>query len=53
MTRVSVIIPARNEEDNLSAALDSVLAQGHPGATEVIVADGSDTPATEEMLRQR
>ncbi len=53
MSRVSVIIPARNSEDSLPATLDSVLAQNYSGSIEVIVADGSDTPATSEMLRRR
>lgn len=53
LSRVSVIIPARNSEDSLAAALDSVLAQDYGGSIEVIVADGSDTPSTAEMLRQR
>ncbi len=52
-SQVSVIIPARDSEDSLAAALDSVLAQDYGGSIEVIVADGSDTPATAEMLRQR
>ena len=51
--KVSVIVPARNAEDSLPATLDAVLAQDYAGAIEVIVADGSDTPATAEMLRRR
>ena len=50
---VSIIIPARNEEDNLPAALDAALAQDYAGSVEIIVADGSDTAATAEMLRRR
>ena len=50
---VSVIIPARNAEATLAAALDSVLSQDYAGSVEVLVADGSDTPATAEMVRQR
>ena len=49
---VSVIIPARNAEANIAAALDSILAQDYPGPLEIIVADGSDTPATAELLRR-
>ena len=37
---VSVIVPARNAEATLGAALESVLAQDHGGAVEVIVAVG-------------
>ena len=51
--RVSVIIPARNAEDVLPAALDSILAQDYPGSIEVVVADGSDHPAMADMLRRR
>ena len=51
---MSVIIPARNEEPALLArAVDSVLSQNHDGAIEVIVADGSDTPAMAESIRRR
>ena len=53
VSQVSVIIPTRNAEDALPAAVESVLAQDYPGPIEVIVADGSDTPATVEMLRRR
>ena len=49
---VSVIIPARNAEATIAEALDSVLAQEYAGSVEVIVADGSDTPATAEIIRQ-
>ena len=48
---VSVIVPARNAEATLPAALDSILSQDYPGQIEVIVADGSDTVATAELLR--
>ncbi len=50
---VSVVIPARNEERTLPAALDSVLAQDYAGEIEIIVADGSDTPALDEIVRER
>ena len=50
---VSVIIPARNADSTLPAALDSVLAQDYSGSIEVIVADGSDSSATAEMLQRR
>ena len=48
---VSVIIPARNEGAMLSAALGSVRAQDYDGEIEIIVADGSDTPAMAEAVR--
>ena len=50
---VSVIVPARNAEATLARALESALAQDYPGAVEVIVADGSDSPATRELVRRR
>ena len=50
---VSVIVPARDAEATLGAALESVLAQDYRGAVEVIVADGSETPATRELVRRR
>ena len=46
---VSVIVPARNAEATLPAALDSILAQDYGGVVEAIVADGSDTAATREL----
>ena len=50
---VSVIIPARNAEAIISSTLDSVMAQDYAGAIEVIVADGSDSPATAKVIGQR
>ena len=50
---VSVIVPARDAEATLGLALDRVLAQEYDGDIEVIVADGSDTPQTAEVVRQR
>ena len=50
---VSVVIPARNADSTLPAALDSVFAQDYSGSIEVIVADGSDSSATAEMLQRR
>ena len=50
---VSVIVPARDAEATLPAALESVLAQDYRGALEVIVADGSETSATEDLVRGR
>ena len=49
---VSVIVPARDAEATLGAALDSVLAQDYAGAIEVIVADGSETGATAALVRR-
>ena len=50
---VTVVIPARNAEGTIGAALDSVAAQDYVGAIEVIVADGSDSTATADLVRTR
>ena len=50
---VSVIVPVRDAANIISAALDSVLAQDYAGPVETIVADGSDGPATSEVVRRR
>ncbi len=50
---VSVIVPARDAEATLGAALDSVLAQDYGGAVEVVVADGSEGGATAALVRRR
>ena len=50
---VSIVIPARNAEATIASTLDSVLSQDYGGPMEVIVADGSDTPATSEMVRRQ
>ena len=50
---VSVLIPVRNAEATIGAAIDSVLSQDYKGSVEVIVADGSDTAATSDLVRRR
>ena len=50
---VSVIVPARDAEATLPAALESVLAQDYGGEIEAIVADGSETSATRDLVRRR
>ena len=50
---VSVIVAARDAEATLPAALDSVLAQDYGGELEVIVADGSETSVTRDLVRCR
>ena len=50
---VSVLIPARNAEATIGAAIDSVLSQDYEGSVEVIVADGSDSTATSDLVRRR
>jgi len=50
-TLVSILIPARNEEANIAACLDSVLAsQGV--AIEVVVMDDGSTDRTPEIVRE-
>ena len=48
-----VTVPAGNAQAPSPAALDSILAQDYGGVIEVIVADGSDTSATRDLLRVR
>ena len=50
---VSVLLPVRNAEATIGAAIDSVLSQDYEGSVEVIVADGSDTEATSDLVRRR
>lgn len=49
--RVSVIVPARNEERNLKACLDSLRALEWP-ALEIIVLDDRSTDATPKILAE-
>lgn len=48
--KVSVAIPARNEEASIGPLLDSLLAQTHP-PDEIVVADGGSTDATVARAR--
>ncbi|MDE0051113.1 MAG: glycosyltransferase, partial [Rhodospirillales bacterium] len=50
---MSVIVPARDAEAALPAALESILAQDYAGEVEVIVADGSASAATRDLLASR
>ncbi len=50
--KVSVVIAARNEEDQLPATLDTLLAQDYPNLEIVVVEDGS-TDRTREIVLQR
>jgi cellulose synthase/poly-beta-1,6-N-acetylglucosamine synthase-like glycosyltransferase len=52
--KVSVIIPARNEENNIGECLDSILSQDYPKSdTEIIVADDHSTDNTASIARSR
>ncbi len=48
--RISVLVPARNEEANLPRCLDSLLAQSHPGL-EILVMDDDSTDGTWALLQ--
>jgi GT2 family glycosyltransferase len=52
--RASIVIPTRNEAEDIAATLEACLAQDYPEA-EVIVVDDSDdsTPAVVERFRDR
>jgi succinoglycan biosynthesis protein ExoA len=50
MSRISVVMPVRNEEEHIVAALTSVLAQSQPPA-EVLVVDGASEDRTVELVR--
>ncbi|MCI4363767.1 MAG: glycosyltransferase [Thermoplasmata archaeon] len=50
--RVSAVVAARNEEADLGACLDSLLAQEYPDL-EIIVVDGGSTDGTREIVRAR
>lgn len=48
---ISVCVPARNEERNIRACVDAILAQDFPNF-EVIVLDDRSTDGTSDILRQ-
>jgi cellulose synthase/poly-beta-1,6-N-acetylglucosamine synthase-like glycosyltransferase len=51
-TRISIIIPARNEEENIAACLDSICNQSYPTALfEVLVVDDHSTDNTAAIVR--
>jgi cellulose synthase/poly-beta-1,6-N-acetylglucosamine synthase-like glycosyltransferase len=51
-TLISIIIPARDEAENIEACLQSILAQNYPtNLFEVIVLDDHSTDATPELVR--
>lgn len=49
---VTVIVPARNEEGDLGACLDGLLAQTYP-SLETLVVDGGSTDATRAVAQSR
>lgn len=53
-TRISVLVPARNEAANIGPCLDSLAAQSYPTSLyEVIVIDDHSTDRTWEILNSR
>jgi poly-beta-1,6-N-acetyl-D-glucosamine synthase len=51
-TRVSIIIPARNEEQNIAVLLHALLKQSYPaGLTEIIVIDDHSTDHTATVVQ--
>ena len=49
---VSIVIPCRNEAQQIESAFQSVMAQeAIPGGFEVVVADGRSTDGTREIIR--
>ena len=50
---VSVVIPARDDEQWLPAALEAILSQDYEGDVEILVADGSDGLTTDQLLCER
>ena len=52
-TKISVIIPARNEENNIAACLDSLAEQDYPkDLLEIIVADDHSTDETAGIVNR-
>lgn len=49
---VSVVMPIRNEQRHLRAAIDRVLDQGYPGELEVVLAVAPSTDATEALANE-
>lgn len=50
-TRVSVLIAARNEEDNIAATIEALLAQDYPAHLfEIIIVDDHSTDATASII---
>ncbi len=52
-TRISIIIPARNEEGNIGACIESILAQKYPDYLyEIIVVDDHSEDATVQVANE-
>ncbi len=51
LPRVSVIVPARNEENNIGSCLETLVAQTHKDI-EIIVVDDNSSDRTGEIIKQ-
>jgi cellulose synthase/poly-beta-1,6-N-acetylglucosamine synthase-like glycosyltransferase len=52
VTKVTVLVAARNEEDKISKTIDDILAQDYPKhLTEIIMVDDHSTDRTAEIIR--
>lgn len=51
-TKVSVIVPAYNEEKRIKLCLDSILNQDHKGEYEIILVDNNSTDNTVKIARR-
>src|SRR5438093_5641408 len=51
MTTVSIVVPARNEEELLPSCLRALTTQDYPGKLEIIVVDNGSTDRTAERAR--
>lgn len=49
---ISVVICARNEEENISRCLDSILSQKHKDLKEIIVVNDHSTDQTEQVIQR-
>lgn len=49
---ISVVMPVLNEERHLAAAVEHVLAQGYPGAMELVMAVGPSADRTREVAAE-
>src|ERR1700761_7917031 len=50
-TRVTVVIPARNEADSMASTVTSLLSQDHPGALSIVLVDDHSTDGTADLAR--
>src|SRR5437867_10362188 len=51
MKRVSIVVPARNEEDLLPACLEALTCQDYKGPIEIVIVDNGSTDGTADRAR--